>query len=61
MTRMTYSPRATRYCKTCGACPREWHECEEPYCEIETQEEADARGDDYDDMSGSGHPEYDPR
>lgn len=52
---------AVRYCKTCGACPREWMECEEPDCDIETQAEADARGDDYDDMSGSGNPEYDPR
>lgn len=34
---------ATRYCRLCGLGPREWMECEEPNCDIETQEEADAR------------------
>lgn len=29
-----------RYCKTCGAGPREQVECEQPDCEIETLHEA---------------------
>lgn len=32
-----------RYCKRCGLGPREWMECEEIDCDIETQEEADVR------------------
>ena len=34
---------AERYCKLCGLGRREWMECEMPDCDIETQEEADAR------------------
>lgn len=34
---------AIRYCKLCGLGPREWMECEEPDCVIETQDEAEAR------------------
>lgn len=34
---------APRFCRTCGAGRREWMECEEPDCVIETQDEANAR------------------
>lgn len=45
MSRLAAAPAqpATRYCKRCGLGPREWMECEEVDCDIETQEEADAR------------------
>lgn len=40
---MSAGVQTTRYCKTCGLGPREWQECEEVDCSIETQLEGDMR------------------